>query len=196
MVVCPIHWVTPALAQSVAQRAPAISQSREDALPENGGEIAMGSATLENCLLDSEYQPNLSNFGATVAIDGDYAVITSPYYYDGPGDYTPGGALLYRRQGTSWTLHGDLTPPPIEGLRGARGAFISGDSIVITDYNKTYIHRRNGTNWPLEAVLDDGWGQAVDGDVVVIGNSVYRRIPAWTFEARLAFAIFLRLEFA
>jgi hypothetical protein len=125
-------------------------------------------------------------FGASVAIDGDTAVVGAPNDDTGAGA-DAGSAYVFVRSGTSWSQQAQLTggSAKADAIFGA-AVGISGDTVVVgapfaasnsADSGQTYVFVRSGTSWSQQAVLvaggsgDNYFGQAVaiDGDTIVVG---------------------------
>jgi len=124
------------------------------------------------------------NFGDSVAINGDTAVIGAP----GDNQWT-GAAYIFTRAGTTWTQQAKLTADDgaIEDEFGFSVA-LSGDTAVIgASYagngwtGQAYVFTRSGTTWTeqTELLASDGgpedqfgWSVAVSGNTAVVG-SVY-----------------------
>jgi hypothetical protein len=127
-------------------------------------------------------------FGATVAIDGDTAVIGAPFKESGAG-------YVFVFDGTIWVEQQKLTPGdnPENAFMGYSGAAISGDRIILgaphtdIDAGAAYVFARSGTIWTQQQKLtgEGGWGTdfgagvALDGDMALVGE-VYTNgeIPA------------------
>lgn len=124
------------------------------------------------------------NFGYSVAINGDTAIIGAP----GDNEWT-GAAYIFTRTGTSWTQQAKLIAS--DGIIADEFGFsvaLSGDTAVIgASYagnvwsGLSYVFTRTGTTWTQQAELmasdgmpEDqfGWSVSVSGNTVVVG-SVY-----------------------
>ncbi len=122
------------------------------------------------------------NFGVSVAIDGDYAIVGSSGA-DISGSLQQGKAYIYYRSGTSWTEQDILTAS--DGTSGdyfGSRVSISGDYAIVTGGNtsKVYVFYRSGTSWSEQTILTasdgssgDSFGTSIyiDGDYVIIGAS-------------------------
>lgn len=135
--------------------------------------------------------PN-NEFGASVAIDGDYVVVGAP------GDNSDdGGAFVFRRIGTnSWSAGVELFGDQDSGEDVAFGASVgidgeyavvgapSDDEGTVFNSGEVLVFRRTGTNtWSssdrTRLVATDGaqeWANfggsvAIDGDLIVVGAS-------------------------
>ncbi|MCB0433663.1 MAG: T9SS type A sorting domain-containing protein [Mangrovimonas sp.] len=127
-----------------------------------------------------------ANFGSSVAIDGDTAVIGTPN--DGAEFY--GSVYIFVRGGTTWTQQQKLIDN--DGVYNANlghSVAVDGDTVIAAAYRDSdngngfnsgsvYVFIRNGTTWTEEQKLtaSDGFengefGQSVDldGDTIVIG---------------------------
>ena len=130
------------------------------------------------------------NFGTWVALDGDYAIVGSPY--DDDSDPNSGSAYLFHRQGTTWTQQAKLIPPAgSEEDNFGRRVAISDPYVVVssdndddqgidqeTDNGAVYVYQRYGNIWAaqdklLPTDLDGGnsFGASValDGDYLAVG---------------------------
>ncbi|KAA3604310.1 MAG: T9SS C-terminal target domain-containing protein [Calditrichaeota bacterium] len=145
-------------------------------------------------------------FGFSVSIDGDYAVVGARK------DLSNGRAFVFKRNGTSWTEEAILSAS--DGASGDQFGYavsIDGDYIVVgalldnSDKGSAYIFKRDGTSWTQEAKItasdaanNDRFGRAVciSGDYVVSGaykeNSargsayVFKRDgTSWSEEAKI-----------
>jgi hypothetical protein len=126
-------------------------------------------------------------FGRSVAISGDYAIVGAPYNSAGATD--SGSAYIFRRTGTNtWDAGTKLivTDPGKDDFFGG-GVGISGDYAIVgafrndvpTDSGSAYIFRRTGTNtWDAgtkivasDAAQGDFFGGSVgiSGDYAIVG---------------------------
>lgn len=127
------------------------------------------------------------NFGAAVAIDGDTAVVTSPYA-TASGVEGAGSAFVLVRDGAGWLLQAQLAaqdPKPFSNY--GRAVAIEGDTLVVGAYSAdgvqtstgaAYVYTRSGSVWTQQAKLsandgegfsDFGYAVALSGDSVVVG---------------------------
>lgn len=127
------------------------------------------------------------NFGTAVAIDGDTAVVTTPYVSVG-GEDGVGAAYVYVRDGAAWTLQAQLSafdPKPFSNY--GRAVAIDGDTVVVgangadgvaSSTGAAYVYTRTGAVWTQQAKLiaadgegfsDFGMAVALSGDSVVVG---------------------------
>jgi hypothetical protein len=145
-------------------------------------------------------------FGGSVAISGDYAVVGA----NRDDDYR-GAAYVFVRSGSSWVQQQKLTASDaaVEDNFGWSVA-ISGDTIVVgsylsggTDAGAAYVFVRSGSTWTQQAKLTAsgsnnqlGISVAVDGDTALvgaIGEDSFRGVAyvftrsgsSWTQQARL-----------
>ena len=127
-----------------------------------------------------------NQFGKSVSISGDYAVVGA--WADGDNGDQSGSAYVFKRTGTSWTQEAKLLPSD-----GQNGDFfgisvsISGDYAVLGAWadgdrgfhaGSAYVFKRTGTSWEEEAKLlpsvgsEDalfGWSVSISGDYAVVG---------------------------
>ncbi|MCP4614576.1 MAG: hypothetical protein GY845_38335 [Planctomycetes bacterium] len=127
-------------------------------------------------------------FGYSVSIDGDYAVVG--VYRDDDSGSNSGSAYIYKRDGVIWTEQAKLTAGDgaeydyfgnsvsISGEYAIVGAYKNDDSG--SDSGSAYIFKRNGTSWTEEARLGAGDAASNDyfGDSVSI-NGEYAIIGAY-----------------
>ncbi|HDR46575.1 MAG TPA: hypothetical protein ENN94_02630 [Geoalkalibacter subterraneus] len=95
-------------------------------------------------------------FGWSVAIDGDCALVGAPE------NNSKGSAYLYKRDGASWTLQQKLIPADAGGDFGY-AVSISGNTAVVgsrtnsnsngTRAGAVYVYTREGVTWTLEQKL-------------------------------------------
>jgi YD repeat-containing protein len=125
-------------------------------------------------------------FGVSVAIEGDYAVVGSHFDDDNGG--LSGSAYVFHFDGSNWVQQAKLKAG--DGAQDDRfgcSVSISGDRIIVGAYNdnlntfdegSAYIFRREGTNWLQEKKLtandanqQDLFGSSVSisGDYAVVG---------------------------
>jgi len=124
-------------------------------------------------------------FGTSVAIDGNVAIVGGPYANDGTND--TGAAVIFRFDGTNWAAEHRIDGVAADDRFGV-SVDIDGDVAVIgathhdvgatADAGEVAIYRHNGTSWALDhthndstPVADDHFGEnvALDGDIVIIG---------------------------
>ena len=125
----------------------------------------------------------LDEFGTSVAIAGDYAIVGAD---NEGGNNNSGAAYIFVRSGTSWSQQAKLTSDDLaQGDYFAYSVDISGDYAVVSTRQKNdnsgavYIFVRSGTSWSQQAKLtaSDGdarmsyFGQSVSisGDYVIVG---------------------------
>ncbi len=159
--------------------------------------VRNGTTWSQQAFLKSSDPQDRENFGVSVALSNDTAVIAGPFEtFNG----AVGGAFVFVRNGVAWSeqahLQGSNTEPDD---RFADAVSVSGDTVVIgareegsnatgvngdqTDNSApaagaAYVFARNGTTWSQEAYLkasntdaNDGFGSsvAISNDTVVVG---------------------------
>ena len=141
-----------------------------------------------------------NQFGYSVAISGDYAIVGGLY---GFADlFFPGHAYIFKRDGTSWTEQATLIPSDgaVSIAFGARVA-ISGDYAIVGGWSKpgqVYIFKRDGTSWTEQAkhtlpnISAEGFVDvSISGDYAIAGFSseatyIFKRDGiSWTEQAKL-----------
>ena len=146
------------------------------------------------------------NYGYSVAIDGDTAVV-------GAYGHRKGEAYVFVRQADgTWAWQATLTSGNSSANNFGVSVAIDGDTLIVGDdkANFAYIFTRSGATWTLQASLqraddgdisDDDFGRsvAISGDVVAVGSmndssaasnagAVYifaRSGSNWTYQATL-----------
>jgi hypothetical protein len=134
------------------------------------------------------------NFGFSVALDGDTAVIGAPNRGQFPGDPLggSGAAYVFQRSGTTWSQQAILTETPSGGDIGDFFGFsvaISGGTVLAsatgtaipghdTNSGGVFEYVRSGVTWPQVARFAGsdtapndtfGWDVALAGNTAVIG---------------------------
>jgi len=129
-------------------------------------------------------------FGYSVALSGDTAVIGARFDSDDVNGVESGSAYVLIRTGNTWSQQAKLTAKDGEARDwfGVRVA-ISGDTAVVTadaddddvngvDSGSVYVFTRSGTTWSLQAKLTAadgapvdlfGYSVALSGDTAVFG---------------------------
>ena len=129
---------------------------------------------------------NSDQFGISVAIDGNYAVI---------GQQHGNKAFVFERSGNTWTLQATLTPTAtttiLNGSGFGRAVHIENDQIVVGAHEASvsgvgpvgaiFVFTRSGSTWSQEDAtsdfdtshnLDDlGISVAISGNTVVAGST-------------------------
>lgn len=177
----------------------------------------VGGGVLAQCQesrLDGPLGLGYTNFGWSVAISGDRAIVGAPSA-DVPCPNCDGGvALVFRHDGIKWVQEALLiAPDPQSGRDFGVAVAVDGDIAVCGGkYDNqraygagaVYVYRRQGTNWGFETKLtaadassNDFFGSsvAVRGNVIAAGaesadccGAVYvfrNNAQAWTQEAKL-----------
>lgn len=99
--------------------------------------------------------PSWQYFGRFgVAIDGDYALISAERYVADPsaegGQRHLGAALLYQRNGTAWSLAGQLGPTVT--LTNLPPGLAMKDGVAVTITDRWRLYERNGSTFTLTAI--------------------------------------------
>ena len=132
----------------------------------------------------------IKEFGASVAISGDTAIIGAPLSNFGP-NVQQGLAFIFIKNSTGWIQQALLVAPDGALLdHFGSSVAISGDKAVVgatdddvlnaIDQGSAYVFVRTGTSWAVQTVLraSDGAGNdrfgnsvAVSGELVVVGST-------------------------
>ena len=145
-----------------------------------------GATWTQQAKLNATDGAGFDNFGISVAVNGDTAVIGA--YLDDDLGGQSGSAYVFARSGATWTQQAKLNAN--DGAVGDRFGYsvsVDGDTVVIsahrdddrgTDSGSAYVFTRSGGTWTQQAKLnasdgaaedDFGYSVSVDGDAVVIG---------------------------
>ncbi len=142
-------------------------------------------------------------FGSSISVSGDAAVIGSPHN-DDYGDQT-GSAYVFRFDGTNWVQEAKLLASDGTSYdEFGNSVSISGNTAVIGAFRhddhgasiqgSVYMFRFDGTDWVQEAEMfagdgvgSSGFGLSVSGDTAVIGTdwddvNGYRSGSAYIFD--------------
>ncbi|MBY0114337.1 MAG: hypothetical protein K2Y21_16105 [Phycisphaerales bacterium] len=178
----------------------------------------VGSTWTQTARLTANDASMADNFGWSVAILNDIAIVGAPY--DDLGTNTDqGSAYVFTRTGTTWTQTSKLVAAVGQPYQrfGASVALsddtlivgASSDSVRVYREGSAYVFTRTGVNWTQQAVLisdngttGDAFGATVDlsGDTVIVGASGFqnntgaayifsRSGTVWTQQARLLAAV-------
>ncbi len=127
-------------------------------------------------------------FGSSVAIDGDTAIVGA--YWDDDNGNNSGSAYIFTRSGSTWTQQAKLLASDrAVGDYFGRSVAMDGDTAIVGangdrantngyDSGSAYIFTRSGTNWTQQTKLlapdgDSydyfGTSVAIDGDTAIVG---------------------------
>jgi hypothetical protein len=130
------------------------------------------------------------DFGTSVAMDGDYAIVGAPWHQP---NYE-GRAYVYHRSGSIWSEESVLASSDLVpfGNFGSSVA-ISADWAIVGSDDGAYVFQRTGSTWTQQAKLA-GWGSQVSlsGQTAVINGPQYtvivfqRNGTTWQQQAVLA----------
>jgi len=173
-----------------------------------------GTWTQQAKLTASDLSAN-SNFGWSVDIDGDTAIVGA--YTETNDIQFEGSAYIFTRSGTTWTQQAKLiaSDRQVNDYAGF-DVSISGDTAVVgainedtgfNDAGAVYVFTRSGTTWTQQAKLQASTREAnqrfgekveIDGDTIIVGaredtpaqdaGAVYiftRSGTTWTQQAKL-----------
>jgi len=132
----------------------------------------------------SDLQAN-DQFGISVSIDGDTAVVGA--WYEDTGGADAGSAYIFTRSGTTWTQQQKIQSSDIQaGDQCGYSVAISGDTVVVganredtggSNAGAAYVFTRSGSTWTqqqkiqasdLQTTDQFGMSVAIDGDTVVV----------------------------
>jgi len=135
-----------------------------------------------------------ADFGRSIDLDGDTLVVGSPEHtefniFTSEVFNAAGKAWVYHREGTTWSLQGELVRnPPYYNVRLGQGVAISGDTIAVgapfdISQGGAYIFTRSGGVWTQQARIPAPtishtsgvrmFGETIDldGDTVLVGST-------------------------
>jgi hypothetical protein len=124
------------------------------------------------------------NFGYSVSISGDYAIVGA--YLDDDKGADSGSAYIFKRDGTSWSQQAKLLAADGNASDNfGWSVSISGDLAIVGAHQyysggtgKAYIFRRDGTNWSEQQKLtasdgaaedDFGFSVSISSDYAIVG---------------------------
>ncbi|KYK30401.1 MAG: hypothetical protein AYK22_03975 [Thermoplasmatales archaeon SG8-52-3] len=142
-------------------------------------------------------------FGNSVSIDGDYAIVGA--YCD---NGCTGSAYIFKKEGSTWNEQAKLIPSDAEsGDYAGLSVSISGDYAIIGAPvgEAAYVFIRSGSSWTQQAKLTAtgggevdmfGWSVAISGEYAIVGGTNYdhargaafvfkRTSTTWNQEAKL-----------
>ncbi len=164
----------------------AISGSNRDENDRGGAYVYIrsGSSWSQQQKLSGSDSAANDNFGWSVAISGDTAVVGSPFD-DGTGT-DQGSVYIFTRSGSSWTQQQKITAT--DGAANDQfgtSVAINGETVIVgavgDDSNRgsAYIFVRNGATWTQQQKLtapdggsddDFGWSVALSGESATVGS--------------------------
>lgn len=148
-----------------------------------------GNDWSEQAILTANDGEEYDNFGFSVSISGNYAVVGADNDRVN-GNINQGSAYVFVRSGTTWTQQAKLTASDGE-LNDFFGHCVSidGNYIVVgayaddvganTNQGSAYVFARSGTTWTQQAQLTGsntqsseqfGSSVSIDGDYIVVGS--------------------------
>jgi hypothetical protein len=108
-----------------------------------------GDGWLEQARLVAEERRVGAYFGHEVAIDGGVIAAAAPYE-------DPKGAVYVFRFDGAWPLEARITPRSPEYEEFGRALALSGSTLAIGSYERTYVFTDRDGPWRFEQMLDDG----------------------------------------
>ena len=125
------------------------------------------------------------NFGYSVSISGDYAIVGVPY--DDYNGASSGSAYVFERSGSTWLQLARLTVSGAAEDKFGWSVSISGDYAIVgapygdgieTNSGTAYIFKRSGTSWLQQTKLiawdgipngNFGYSVSISGDYAIVG---------------------------
>jgi hypothetical protein len=146
-----------------------------------------GNAWLQRQNLTAADGAAWDEFGSSVSISGDYAIVGA--YYDDDKGNNSGSAYIFKWDGTAWVQQQKLTASDGAGYDWfGRSVSISSDYAIVgahkdddkgIDSGSAYIFKRDGESWSQQAKLlasdgaaGDWFGRSVSisGDYAIVGS--------------------------
>jgi len=108
------------------------------------------------------------DFGTAVAIDGEYAIVGSPWH----GPNHEGRAYIYHRQRTAWAQQSILAPgDPAEFGGFGSSVSISADFAIVGSESGAYVFQRTGSTWTQQVKLTGAFRRvSLSGQTAVVNG--------------------------
>ncbi|GEM_PF-4125934 len=142
-----------------------------------------GTSWIQQAVLEDEEGEAGDYFGWSVSISEDYAIVGS--IYDDGSNLNDGSAIIFHREGTTWTQQQKLpNPDPADNDYLGNAVAISGEYAIVGDYtdNTTagsiYFYHLEDASWvrqpkisnPYPSAYDSfGYAISISGDNAIIG---------------------------
>ena len=146
-----------------------------------------GSTWSEQAILSASEKSEYFNFGYSVSVSGDTAVVGAPQADPG-AVFNAGAAYVFTRNGSTWSEQAILSASD-KSQNGSFGNVVSasGDTVVIgaplarvggVAHGQAYVFTRNGSTWSEQQILsasdksggaEFGSSVSVSGDTAIIG---------------------------
>lgn len=142
--------------------------------------VYSGSAWTQQQKLTASDAAADDEFGISVAISGDYAIVGA--HHDDDNGLDSGSAYIFHRSGSSWSQQTKIKPGDgAAGDKFGRSVDIDRDWAIVgapgknSDQGFSYAFQRSGTTWTQRGKLGAtsskmlGWSVSISGDTVVMG---------------------------
>ncbi len=156
-----------------------------------------GNWNVEAIITESDVTglPTIESFAHSIALDGDVLVVGNRDVF---GDGIPSTALVFERNGSTWTQQATLSASDGDGNDVfGQSVDVDGDAIAVGSRNRdggkgaVYLFNRAGNSWLQNArltVSDSGFGDNLGGSVAVDGATIVGGAPnADDFDSNGAF---------
>ena len=117
-----------------------------------------GASWSQQAKLTASDADNDDEFGISVSIDGDYAIVGA--HFEDAGGAESGAAYIFYRSGSSWTEQQKLTAGDAAGGDNfGRSVSIDGEYAIVgapgknSDQGFAYIFKRSGTTWTQQTKI-------------------------------------------
>jgi len=148
-----------------------------------------GSTWAQEQKLVAEDHLDGDNFGASVSIDGNVAIVGAPYRTCQAGEYC-GAAYLYRFDGSNWVQELSARSASISDLFGV-SVCIRGDLAVVGSRSAAHVYRFTEGEWvEVQKLPLPCFSVAISGEVIAVKTSQSIHIfrfgeTHWVFEQQL-----------
>lgn len=142
--------------------------------------IYSGSTWTQQAKLTASDAATDDEFGISVAIDGDYAIVGA--HKDDDNGAESGSAYIFYRSGSSWSQQAKIKPGDgAAGDKFGRSVDIDGDWVIVgapgknSDQGFSYCFQRSGSTWTQRGKLGAGsskllgFSVSISADTVVMG---------------------------
>jgi hypothetical protein len=141
--------------------------------------VRSGDSWIEQATLQASDAKTNDQFGASIALNGNTALIGAPLAQAGSSTY--GAVYAFVRNGTSWTQQAKLLPDTIDAPYFGEAVALDGNTAIVGRKwgGSAYIFVRNGNSWTQQAKLTSpetgipiefGASVAISGNTALIGT--------------------------
>lgn len=130
---------------------------------------------VEEATLVAFHNDDDNAFGASVAIDGDGIAVGAPGEIDATGQFSsPGGAYVFRRNGTAWGLEQKFSPTgSANAVSMGSAVALDGDNLVVGFPTAFAFYTRGGNHWQQRHFEPAPSGQYFSGSIALQGTELF-----------------------